>query len=417
MLIRQAFVCKLKPDGAQARKLSRFAGCARWVYNQGLEWNKERRLADPNFHINLSKLCTELLVWKQQNPWLKETNAQVLQQSLIDLLASFQNFFKGLAAYPKKHRKFAATDSFRYPQHFKIDEGRRQVYLPSIGWVKYRRSRFIKGKAKNITVSRKADGWHMSIQTEYEAEPPRHAHAGSSVGIDMGCVRFCTLSDGTFFKPCAPLKKNLKKLAWMQRRLARMQKYGKNWRKQKASIARLHQHIANVRRDFIEKVSLEICKNHAEIFREDLKIQDMTASAKGTAEEPGHNVAQKSGLNRSILDQGWGIFFSKLDWKALRLGGHVYKVPPQDTSRTCPICGCVSKDNRRTQALFKCVSCGHHGNADAVAAVNIKERGRSSLACGEPEANARTRVNSGRFKKPAPNQQQESIEEISSASC
>ena len=80
-----------------------------------------------------------------------------------------------------------------------------------------------------------------------------------------------------------------------------------------AAIARLHQHIANVRRDFIEKVSLNICKNHAEIFREDLKIKNMTASAKGTVEEPGSRVAQKSGLNRSILDQGWGIFFNKLE--------------------------------------------------------------------------------------------------------
>ena len=246
-------------------------------------------------------------------------------------------------------------------------------------------------------------------------EPPKHA--GDSVGIDMGCVRFCTLSDDTFFEPRGALKKEQKKLAWMQRRLARMQKFGKNWRKQKAAIARLHQHIANVRRDFIEKVSLEICKNHAEIFREDLKVKNMTASAKGTVEEPGTRVAQKSGLNRSILDQGWRIFFTKLDWKALRLGGHVHAVPPQNTSRTCPICGCVSKDNRKTQAWFKCVSCGHQGNADVVAAINIKERGRSSLACGESEKNAQAQVNSGRSKKPAPNQQQESTEVIGSARC
>ena len=92
------------------------------------------------------------------------------------------------------------TDSFRFPQGFKIDEGRRQIYLPSIGWVKYKRSRFIQGKAKNVTVSRQTDGWYVSIQTEYEMEPPKHA--GDTVGIDMGCVRFCTLSDGTFFEPC-----------------------------------------------------------------------------------------------------------------------------------------------------------------------------------------------------------------------
>ena len=415
MILRQGFSFKLSPDGAQKRKLSRFVGCARWVYNQGLVWNEEQRRENPAFHISYAKLCSELLVWKHHNPWLKETHSQVLQQSLKDLIAGFQRFFKGTANFPKKHKKFACTDSFRFPQGFKIDESSKQIYLPCIGWVKYRRSRFIQGKAKNVTVSRQADGWHISIQTEYEMEPPKHT--GTSIGIDMGCVRFCTLSDGTFFEPCAALKQNREKLARMQRKLARMQKFGKNWHKQKAAIAKQHQHIANVRRDFIEKVSLEICKNHAEIFREDLKIQNMTASAKGTAEEPGKNVAQKSGLNFSILDQGWGIFFSQLDWKSLRLGGYVYKVPPQNTSRTCPICGCVCKDNRKTQASFRCICCGYKENADVVAAINIKERGRSSLACGEPEKNARAQVNLGRPNKPTLNQQQESTEEIGSASC
>ena len=175
--------------------MSRFAGCTRWVYNQGLAWNEERRSADPAFRLSYAKLCSELLVWKEQNPWLKETHSQVLQQSLKELMGSFQKFFKGLSAFPKKHKKFVTTDTFRFPQGFKIDEGRRQIYLPSIGWVKYKRSRFIQGKAKNVTVSRQTDGWYVSIQTEYEMEPPKHA--GDSVGIDMGCVRFCTLSDGT----------------------------------------------------------------------------------------------------------------------------------------------------------------------------------------------------------------------------
>ena len=146
--------------------MSRFAGCTRWVYNQGLAWNEERRTADPAFHISYSKLCSELLVWKEQNPWLRETHSQVLQQSLKDLMDGFQKFFKGLTAFPKKHKKFVTTDSFRFPQGFKIDEGGRQIYLPSIGWVKYKRSRFIQGKAKNVTVSRQTDGWYVSIQTE-----------------------------------------------------------------------------------------------------------------------------------------------------------------------------------------------------------------------------------------------------------
>ena len=96
MIIRQGFSFKPKPDGAQDRKMSRFAGCTRWVYNQGLAWNEERRAADPAFHLSYAKLCSELLVWKEQNPWLKETHSQVLQQSLKDLMGAFQKFFKGL---------------------------------------------------------------------------------------------------------------------------------------------------------------------------------------------------------------------------------------------------------------------------------------------------------------------------------
>ena len=119
----------------------------------------------------------------------------------------------------------------------------------------------------------------------------------------------------TFEAPCNALKKNLKKLSFEQKRLARMTKFGKNWHKQKERIAKLHQHIANIRKDFLEKLSLKLCKNHAVIVREDLKIKNMTASAKGTAEEPGSRVKQKSGLNRAILDQGWGLFFAKLEWK------------------------------------------------------------------------------------------------------
>ena len=85
---------------------------------------KSVKAADPAFHLSYAKLCSELLVWKEQNPWLKETHAQVLQQSLKDLMGGFQKFFKGLSAFPKMHKKFVTTDAFRFPQGFKIDEGR-----------------------------------------------------------------------------------------------------------------------------------------------------------------------------------------------------------------------------------------------------------------------------------------------------
>lgn len=199
----------------------------------------------------------------------------------------------------------------------------------------------------------------------------------------MGVVRLYTCSDGTYEKGVRCLRDKLDKLAKEQRRLKRMVKFSKNWIKQQQRIARLHKTVADSRRDLLQKASNRLCQNHAVLYREDLKIKNMTASSSGTVEEPGRNVKQKSGLNRAILDQGWGMFFSLLNAKMTELGGLVFAVPPQNTSRTCPVCGCVSKENRRTQAKFRCTSCGYEDNADAVAAINILGRGQRLRACGE----------------------------------
>ena len=385
MILRKAYQFKLKPDGAARRKLSRFCGCARFVYNKGLAWNNERRSSDPNFKISYEKLCELLPEWKaaEETKWLAECHSQVLQQSLKDLMRAFSNFFAGRADFPKFHKKFHNEDSIRYPQGFKVDEARRQIFLPCVGWVKYRRSRFIEGKPKNVTVNRKVDGWYVSVQTEREMPDPVHPKAGDEAGIYMGVVRLYTCSDGTFEKGARCLRDKSEKLAKEQRRLKRMVKFSKNWIKQQQRIARLHKTVADSRRDLLQKAASRLCQNHAVLYREDLKIKNMTASAKGTVEEPGKNVKQKSGLNRAILDQGWGMFFSLLNAKMTEFGGLVFTVPPQNTSRTCPVCGCVSKHNRRTQAKFRCTSCGYEGNADAVAAVNILGRGQRLRACGE----------------------------------
>lgn len=409
MILRKAFQFKLKPDGACRRSLARFCGCARFVYNKGLEWNKAVHEADPTFRISYPKLCKELLAWKKESPWLAECHSQVLQQLLKDLMRAFTNFFEGRSAFPKRHKKFRSGDAFRFPQSFKVDEGRRQIFLPKIGWVNYRRSRFISGMPKNVTVSRQADGWYVSIQTEAEIADPIHPKAGDEAGIDMGVKRLVTCSDGTHEPGLDCLKSQLKKLAQAQRRLSRMVKFSNNWKKQKARIAKLHKKIADARRDKLHKAANKICKNHAVIYREDLKIKNMVASAKGTVEEPGKNVKQKSGLNRSILDQGWGMFFSMLDWKMDALGGEVYAVPPQHTSQECPYCHEISPENRRTQARFKCRRCGYEANADDNAAQTILGRGQRLRACGELR-----RTNGAQVSRPSRKgcvgQQQEPIE-------
>jgi len=139
----------------------------------------------------------------------------------------------------------------------------------------------------------------------------------------------------------------------------------------------VHTRVVNARKDFLHKASTQIACAHARVIIEDLGVKGMSASARGTATEPGKRVRQKAGLNRSILDQGWAEFRRQLEYKLSWNGGMLVAVPAQYTSQTCPECGHVSKDNRQTQAVFACVACGHTGNADWVAAVNILSRGIS----------------------------------------
>ena len=408
MIRHKAFVFKLKPDGATRRSLAKACGCVRFVYNKGLDWNKEQREKDQTFRVSYPKLCALLPEWKEKFPWLGECHSQVLQQGMKDLMTAMVNFFEGRSQFPRFHKKFKDEDSIRFPQGFKVDEARRQIYLPKIGWLGYRRSRFINGKLRSVTVMRKADGWYVSILTEREIEAPVHPKAGREIGLDAGVKKTAALSNGKIYLPVDAFRSSKDKLAKMQRRLKRMVPHSENWKKQQQKIAVLHKEIADTRRDHLQKLANDICKNHAVVYREDLKIKNMTASAKGTLEEPGKNVRQKSGLNAAILDQGWGILFGLLDQKMEELGGEVFAVPPANTSRTCPKCEDVSPLNRLTQARFCCRKCGFEGNADVVAANNILRRGQRLRACGELQSTAAVQVNRPSRKRRA-GQQQEPI--------
>lgn len=193
----------------------------------------------------------------------------------------------------------------------------------------------------------------------------------------MGVARFATLSSGEYFEPVNAFKNLKGKLAKLQRQLKNKIKFSRNWQKLKAKIAKLHHKISNIRKDFLHQTSSKISKNHAMIYVEDLQVSNMAKSAKGTAEEHGKNVKQKSGLNRAILDQSWFEFRRQLGYKTQWLGGSLVAVPPQNTSRTCPCCGHTAKENRPTQADFKCIDCGYTEHADVVGALNVLARGRT----------------------------------------
>lgn len=263
----------------------------------------------------------------------------------------------------------------------KLDQTNNRISLPKLGWIRYRNSREVIGEVKNVTVIQSCGKWYVSIQTEYEV--PEQVHkAASMVGLDAGVTKLATLSDGTVYQPVNSFKASQRKLAMLQRQLSRKVKFSASWQKQKKKIQRLHSHIANIRRDYLHKVTSEISKNHAMIVIEDLKVSNMSKSAKGTAERPGRNIRAKSGLNRSILDQGWYEMRRQLEYKQLWRGGQVLAIPPAYTSQSCACCGHMAKENRQTQSKFVCQVCGYTENADINGARNILAAGHAVLACG-----------------------------------
>jgi len=377
----QAFRYELMPNGQQARQMLRFAGSCRFVYNKALALQKAR-YEQGEKKLGYAGLCKLLTEWRNsaETVWLADAPIHPLQQKLKDLERAYNNFFAKRADFPRFKKK-GRSDSFRYPdpKQIKLDQSNSRIFLPKLGWLRYRNSRKVLGDLRNVTVSLSSGKWFVSIQTEREVEQaiPR----GGAIGIDMGIARFATLSDGTFYAPLNSFKRHEAALRKAQQAMSRKVKFSNNWRKAKARIQRIHSRIGNARRDFLHKTSTAISKNHAMVCIEDLQVRNMSRSAAGTTETPGENVRAKSGLNKSILDQGWFEFRRQLDYKLAWNGGWLVAVPPQNTSRTCPCCGYVSADNRPTQARFECVECGLEGNADVVGAINVLRAGHARFAC------------------------------------
>jgi putative transposase len=371
MLRLQAFQFELMGNGEQIRHLRQFAGSCRFVYNKALALNIER-YEKKEKRLGYAGLCALLPNWKMEHEFLSDVPAQALQQALKNLERAYTNFFQKRADFPKFKKK-GQRESFRIPQGFEVDSENGRVQLPKIGWMRYRKSQDVLGEPKNITISASCGKWYVSVQTEREVEMPQHPST-SAVGLDWGVVNFVALSNGEVVDQCQPLKKFLPKLGKLQRRMTRKKKFSKNWRKAKAKVTKLHTKVANIRKDFVHKVSNDISKNHAVVFVEDLQVGNMSKRAT-------KKVAQKSGLNRSILDASPFELRRQLEYKTQWQGGLLVAVAPQNTSRKCSECGHTSAANRKTQSKFVCVECGFSANADFVGAVNIREAGLASLAC------------------------------------
>ena len=387
MNCNKAYRFRLKLRSRQERALARYAGCCRFLWNQLLALQKTRMDWD-EWTLNFEQLCDVITNWKTcRYSWLNEPPSQALQQVARDLAKALKNAFdtKMPQAFPVFKRKLDCSDSFRIPQGFAWDVEHGTIEIPKLGRLKYISSsdwEKIEGLPTEVTISREGKHWFVSIGVEFEIDPALVHPSKTAAGIDMGVVNFATLSSGEVFKPLNSFRRTEQKLAAAQQSPSRKVKFSSNWKKQLAVVGGVHRKIAHCRHDYINKASTAISKNHAYLVMEDLPVVNMTASAAGTVEEPGVNVAAKAGLNKSILDQGWGGFRTKLINKEKWRGGKVVLVPPHGTSQECPICGHREAGNRKTRDTFCCLKCGYTDDADFVASKNILRRGTPYLPAG-----------------------------------
>lgn len=388
-LINKNYKFKLITKPSQEEVFDSWFGTCRFLYNLALEhrilhWNQWK--SNQNYYDQANQLKDMKKV--EGFEWIGEAPSQVLQQSLKDLDKAFRSFWRSGFGFPKWKKK-SGNQSIRFPDAKSISVRRVSkrkafVKLPKIGEVGFRLSRPILGKIKNCTVKKETDGLYITFCTEQELSHKKENENRTPIGIDRGITETIVTSKGQVFKLPNQCKKHHERIKILQKRLRKQKKFSNNWKKSQEKIRKLHTKIARARLDFLHKTSTELVKKHDYIKLEDLKIKNMTKSAKGTIQNPGKNVASKSGLNREILLQGWGIFAKQLAYKTTWNHGHLELVNPRFTSQRCSKCGYRDPRNRKGKT-FGCLNCGHKEDADLNAAKNIKNSraGLARCACGD----------------------------------
>ena len=383
----------MHPTSEQEQQLLLHCAHARYVWNLAVEqhahWSPGRRSA-PGF-AEQSRQLTEA---RRVNEWLGAGNADVQQQALKDFAQAKNAKFTlgfGEPTWRKKyvHEGFRVIGTARIPEFEpdgspklnaktgkqimgrsvvvqKLNRRWAQVKLPGCGWVRFRLTRRDPPQAKTFRVTYKNNQWHIAFAIVPDSiDAPG---TGKVVGIDRGVKITAALSDGRKLNCPQLTVRERAQIRKHQRRAARAPKDSARKTVAYAAVARLKAREADRRKDWCEKTSTMLARTCDLIRFEKLNIKNMTASAKGSVEQPGTKVKQKAGLNREILAQGWGLLRRRTEHKA---PGRVEDVPAAFTSLRCSACGWIEKKSRKSQADFVCVSCGFTCNADENAANNV----------------------------------------------
>lgn len=384
MLVRQGFQYALRLKAQREAMLRQWVGCRRFVFNEALA-HQRAEVASGRRRLGYVALCARLPALKVLHPWLCKPPAQALQQALKDLCKAWDAKYTSRFGAPRFKKK-GEGDTLRLPQDCEYDAAAGTVSLPKLGTVRLRHSQVALGTLKNVTLRQERGRWVASLQTEREVDVGAPA-ATAAVGLDFGAATTIVPSDEALepIESPARIGRYERRMKRLQQQVSRKRKGSANRKKAVARLNACHGRIAAMRRDFLHQATTKLVRKHAFIAIEDLSVKSMTASAAGTVDAPGRNVKAKAGLNRTILRNGWGMARQMLVYKAAWSGVMLVAVPPAYTSQECSACGHTAAENRKSQAVFQCVACGHGENADRNAAKNILRRGQEALA---PSASA-----------------------------
>ncbi|MFU8871755.1 RNA-guided endonuclease InsQ/TnpB family protein [Micromonospora sp. SL4-19] len=377
---------RLYPTDEQADRLVSWGHTCRWLYNTALEqrhfaW-QQRRVT-----LGVAAQCAYLTQARKELDWVADLPAQSGQQVLRQLDQAYGNWWNPQhpAGAPTRKRRSVRL-SVPFPgQAVHVRRLSRRwgaVSLPKVGDVRFRWSRPLGGTVRNAVVSFDGVAWHVGFGVHAGIKlPESHAQPDTVVGVDRGVKVALAMSDGRMWNRAFTTSGQERDLARLKSKAGRQEtarrrrgvRSSNRAREVRAEIARTEAKIRNRRRDFVMWAANRICGQHATVKLERLQVKAMTATAKGTAAEPGIKVRQKAGLNRAILDKGWGLFEQALASRARTTGTRIVRVPAAFTSQRCSRCGYTDRNNRESQAMFRCGSCGYQANADVNAAVNVRD--------------------------------------------
>jgi putative transposase len=371
----RAFRIVLRPSRSQRAVFSSHAGAARWAWNWGLGRKQEAYKATGkspsaiDLHRELNRLKG---LPKEQGgiPWAYKISKCAFQESLRDLDMGFKRFFQKLGRYPRFKSRDRAAPHFRLTGTIRL-EG-THIQLPRIGRVRIApgdRGYAPAGEYGSVSLIQEQGRWFASVRMDRRVEHLPDLSTPAEVGIDLGVRKLAMLSDGTRYENPQALQKAAARLRRAQKALSRSQRASARRRKKRERVACLHGRVANLRRDALHKATRGIVSRFKVVAIEDLRVKNMTRSARGSVEQPGKRVRQKAGLNRVLLDASFAEFRRQLEYKLAWRGGRVVAVPSAYTSQRCSCCG--SSNAPGTSEVYACAACGARIDRDFNAARNI----------------------------------------------